>query len=86
MSIAAGSLIARLALRFIVSAPAVLAQFATAVQNYKRLAPTDAEIQALPDDRSAIEAFARQVDEAQRENADITSRLRARAEAEDGGS
>ena len=79
------AVLARLALRFIVSVPTLLRQFSAAVQDYKRLAPTDAEIQALPDDRSAIEAFARSVDAAQRENAEITERLRARAEAEDDG-
>lgn len=78
-------ILAKLALRFIVSLPSLLRQFSAAVQDYKRLAPTDAEIQALPDDRAAIEAFARAVDVAQQENADITARLRARVDAEDDG-
>lgn len=76
-----------LALKFIVASPALLKQFAASVQTMKRLAPTDADIQALPDDAGAIEQFARATQAALQENADITARLRARAqqEAEDDG-
>lgn len=79
--------LARLALKFIVSVPALLRQFSLAVQDYKRLAPTDADLQALPSDREAIEGFARATQAALQENADITARLRDRAarEAEDDG-
>ena len=79
--------LARLALKFVVSLPALLRQFSAAVKDYKRLAPTDAELQALPDDHAAIEAFARATQAALQENADILARLSERAarEAEDDG-
>lgn len=71
-----------LALKFLVASPSLLRQFGDSVKTMKRLAPTDAEVQALPDDAAAIEQFAAATQEALRENAVITGRLRARAATE----
>jgi hypothetical protein len=65
-----------LALQYIVKLPFVLRGFSQAVKDYKRMAPTDADIQALPDDEAAIELFARAVQDALVENAAIKDRLR----------
>lgn len=80
--------LAMLALRFITGkGSTLLTEFAAAVRRFKALSPTDAEVQALPDDEAAIAAFARAVDAGLEENAAIRDRLSARLarEADDDG-
>jgi len=75
--------LALLALKFLVGkGGAIIQEFAASVKRFKALSPTDAAIQALPDDAAAIEAFARSVQAGQAENAAIQGRLRRRIQSE----
>jgi len=77
--------LAQLALKFVVASPSLLKQFGDSVKTMKRLAPTDADVQALPDDAAAIEQFAAATQAALQENARIAARLRERSARESEG-
>lgn len=77
--------LAQLALKFVVASPSLLRQFGDSVKTLKRLAPTDADVQALPDDAAAIEQFAAATQAALQENAQIAARLRERSARESQG-
>lgn len=77
--------LALLALRFLVGkGGTLLQQFAASVKTFKAMSPKEADIQALPDDAAAIEAFARATTTALDENQQIQARIRARVDRERG--
>jgi hypothetical protein len=68
-------------LKVILASPKLVPQIIAEVKAAKARMPTDAEIQALPDDEAAIAAFKLDVDAGLAENAAIQARLAARAAA-----
>lgn len=69
-------------LKLLLGSPTLLPRIVAEVKAAKQRMPSDAEIQALPDDEAAIAAFRADLDAAVAENAGIQARLQARVDAD----